>query len=90
MEYYDVGGFHNLKGLVVVLGSGFRVHLVDFHKMVVCLHVVVVFHSLHVVVAVFHSLHLVVVCLHDVVVCLHVVVVFHTLHLVVVCLHRED
>ena len=63
MEYYDVGGFHNLKGLVVVLGSGFRVHLVDFHKMVVCLHVVVVFHSLHVVV-VFHSLHLVVVCLH--------------------------
>ena len=70
MEYYDVGGFHNLKGLVVVLGSGFRVHLVDFHKMVVCLHVVVVFHSLHVVmvcihvVVVFHSLHLVVVCLH--------------------------
>ena len=77
---HDVGGFHNLKGLVV-LGCGLRDE-VDFHEKVVCLH------SLHVV-----DFHKKVVCLHVMVVCLRsllVVVVFRSLHLVVVCLHRED
>lgn len=63
---HDVGGFHNLKGLVV-LGCGLR-DVVDFHEKVVCLHVKVVCPHVTVVclhvVLVFHSLHLVVVCLH--------------------------
>lgn len=67
---HDVGGFHNLKGLVV-LGCGLRDE-VDFHEKVVCLHSlhVVDFHKKVVclrgllVVVVFRSLHLVVVCLH--------------------------